>query len=590
MKIKVSDFIGQFLKNRGISHVFGVTGGASIHLLHSANKYGVNVVCNHHEQACAMAAEAYARIHGMGCAIATSGPGATNLLTGICGAYVDSVPCLFLTGQVVRNRMKGDTGVRSFGFQETDILSMVRPITKYSAQILNAKNIRYELERAWFIAKNGRPGPVLIDIPDDVQREIVDTEDLKSYIFDITNCDLKQPDITTDTNITKCIELINASKRPVLVCGWGVRLAKAEKELLELAALLNIPICPSWGAMDMIPSNHPLKVGGIGINGSRAGNFTVQNADLLLVIGARLSTRETGNPLKSFARAAKIIMVDIDASEITKFWKFGKNIDLAIVSDAKVFIKQMIRQIDEIKLKPAWWNTIKDWKRKYDPSLGVFQGHELTDPYVFMDKLSKNLNPGAIIVSDTGCAIPWLMQGFKFKKGQRLFHDFNNTAMGWAIPAAIGAHFATGKQIVCVVGDGSFLMNMQELATIMHHALPIKIFLLNNGGYSMVRQTEMEWLDDKNMGTGNEALSFPKFQLIANSHKMYYEMINKNHEINWTINRILKINGPAICDVRIPSTCKVWPKIVFGKPLEDMDPPLPRDELKENMIIDLWEK
>jgi acetolactate synthase-1/2/3 large subunit len=588
-KIKVSDWVARFLKTRGVRHVFGVTGGADIHLLHSCHKEGVQVICNHHEQASAMAADCYARVNGIACAMGTSGPGATNMLTGIAGAYFDSISVLYVTGQVVKSKMSGNLGVRQYGFQETDVISMARPITKYCTQILNAKDIRYELERAIFISKFGRPGPVLVDIPDDLQRELVDPEDLAPYMFDL-DMETEQPKIFIDKDIDKCIEMLKASERPVLIGGYGVRIAKAEKEFMELAELLNIPVCCSWGLNDLIPSDHPLKVGQIGINGSRAGNFTVQNSDLILSIGARLSTRETSNNVTSFARAAKIIMVDIDESEIHKFPNFGKKIDLPIVSDAKEFCITLNNKVDfDLSEQISTWKEkIKDWKTKYDPSLNVFQGHEPVDPYVFVDKLSKNLNPGALIVSDTGCAIPWLCQGFKFKKNQRLFHDFNNTAMGWAIPAAIGAHFASKKDIICVVGDGSFAMNIQELYTIQHHKLPIKIFLLNNNGYSMVRQTCDEWMDGEYVAVGPESMSFPSYSLIADSFKLHYHKIEKNHEISWVINRALKTNGPVLVNVIIPEDCKVWPKLVYGKPLENMDPALPRDEFIDNMLIPSW--
>ena len=587
MKIKTSDYVARFLKKQGIKHVWAVTGGASIHLMHSCAKEGIKVICPHHEQAGAMAADAYSRVTGnLGCAMGTSGPGATNMVTGIAGAYFDSVPVLYITGQVARERMRGNTGVRQLGFQETDIISIVQSITKYCRQVYKATDIRVELEKAVYIAKSGRPGPVLIDIPDDIQREMIDPDDLDMYSY---GCTFNQNNISPvpfPPDIQKCVRLLKKAKRPVLILGWGVRLGKAELHLMSLIEKLGIPVCPSWGMMDYLPTDHELKVGGFGINGSRAGNFTVQNADFILAIGARLSTRETGNSIKDFAREATMVAVDIDESELNKFSKFGKDI-IPIKTDAKYFVKYFLNELDDYKPNvKEWREKIKVWKKKYDPHMQIYQSYDLTDPYLFVDRLSRNMKENDLITVDTGCCLPWIMQAFKFKKGQRLFHDFNNTAMGWAVPAAIGASFAApGRRIVCVVGDGSFMMNLQELATIEHHKLPIKIFLINNEGYSMVRQTEMEWLNDENMGTGNEALSFPTYMNIAKAFGFQYSSIQKNYQIDERIRWSLNNTQPTLCNVMIPEDAKVWPKLVYGRPIEDTHPLLPRDEFHKNMIV-----
>jgi len=595
MKIKLSDYVARFLKKQGIKHVWAVTGGASIHLMHSCAKEGIEVICPHHEQAGAMAADAYSRVtNNLGCAMGTSGPGATNMVTGIAGAYFDSVPVLYITGQVARERMRGNTGVRQLGFQETDIISIVQSITKYCRQVCKATDIRCELEKAVYIAKSGRPGPVLIDIPDDIQREMIDPDDLAMYAFGNTYTQNNTSPIPETSDIKTCVRLLKRAKRPVLILGWGVRLAKAELHLMSLIEKLGIPVCPSWGMMDYLPTNHELKVGGFGINGSRASNFTVQNADFILAVGARLSTRETGNSIKDFARGADVVVVDIDSSELGKFPTFGKNI-IPIKTDAKYFVKYFLNELDNYKPDiKEWREKIKVWKKKYDPHMQIYQSYDLTDPYLFVDRLSRNMREGDIMTVDTGCALPWMMQAFNFKKGQRLFHDFNNTAMGWAVPAAIGAYFATpNRRIVCIVGDGSFMMNLQELATIRHHNLPIKIFLLNNNGYSMVRQTESEWLNDKNMGTGNEALSFPNYHSIADAFEFQYSEIEKNYQLDGCIRWSLNNTQPTLCNVIIPEDSKVWPKLKFGKPIEDSEPLLPRDEFKANMIIDPlpgWDK
>jgi acetolactate synthase I/II/III large subunit len=586
--MKLSDYVADFLARQGIKHVFAITGGASIHLIHSIAAHpDIDFICPQHEQGGAMAADAYARVTGnLGAAIATSGPGATNLITGICCSWFDSVPVLYVTGQVTTFRFKGETGVRQMGFQETEIVKMVGPVTKYATLVTDPKRIRYELEKAVHIAKSGRPGPVLIDIPDDLQRGPIDPADLEGFVPEPeparAAADLAQ-------EIDACLPLLAAAERPVLVVGWGVRLAGAAREIQTLAGRLGFPILPSWAAMDMFPASHPLLVGGFGTHGTRFGNFAVQNADLVLAIGARLSTRETGSPMSSWARGAKTIIVDVDPAELNKFKHFGRPLDRPIAADAKDFTTGLLARLDGFQgrdLAP-WLSRVRGWKERYPVCLPSYGQENAVNPYLFVEALSQAANEDDLLFVDTGCAIAWMMQGFKFKPGQRLFHAFNNTPMGYSLPAAIGGSIALGNApVICVCGDGSLLMNIQEMVTAQRHRLPIKLFLINNNGYSMVQQTQEQWFDGAYHATSVEGgLGFPDFLKIAEACEFTTLTIDSNSDMASTIERALATDGPVFCDVRIPSSHRVVPQSRFGRPIEDSEPLLPRDEFLENMIV-----
>jgi acetolactate synthase-1/2/3 large subunit len=587
--IKVSDYIAEFIAGLGIKHVFAVTGGASIHMIHSIAEHpDIDYVCPHHEQAGAMAADAYSRVTGnLGCAIATSGPGATNLITGIACSWFDSVPTLYLTGQVARFRFKGDTGVRQMGFQETDIVSMVRPITKYAALVTDVGDLRRQLEKAIYIARTGRPGPVLLDIPDDLQREFVDPAGLPGFEPD----DESPPPQPSAADIDRILALLRSAKRPVLVVGWGVRLARAVTETIELINQLNMPVCPSWAAADLFASDHPLLAGTFGTHGTRAGNFAVQNADLVLCIGARLSTRETGSPMSSWARGAKTIVVDTDAAELAKFSHFQKPLDIAVNADAGAFVRSLLGSLGSSVLPDCadWRERVRTWRARYPVCAPSYRKESIVNPYVFVDRLSEHLQPDDVILVDTGCAIAWMMQGFRFKTGQRLFHAFNNTPMGYALPGAIGAAFALGKKqrVICVAGDGGLMMNLQEMATVKQHRLPIKLFLMNNAGYSMIQQTQEQWLQSRYYAASAEGgLAFPDFDLLAKSCGFETTGISKNAEIDQKIADVLAIDGPALCNVCISPKHRVLPQSKFGRPIEDAEPLLPREEFRSNMIVE----
>lgn len=587
--IKVSDYIADFVAKLGIRQVFAITGGASIHMIHSlGERMDIDYICPHHEQAGAMAADAYARVTGdLGCAIATSGPGATNLITGITCAWFDSVPVLFLTGQVARFRFKADTGVRQMGFQETDIVSMVKPVTKYATLITDAAELRYELEKAVHIAKSGRPGPVLLDIPDDLQREMIDPATLRGFS---TN-EESQPLSPNQAALDDTRALLRDAKRPVMVIGYGVRSSGAVADIGQLIERLGIPVCPSWAAADILPGDHPLLGGTFGTHGTRFGNFTVQNADLILSIGARLSTRETGSPLTSWARGAKTIIVDVDPAELKKFPAFGKPVDVSINADAREFIRGLMDALEpnDVPECSSWRERVQGWRNSYPVCMPAYKTETPTNPYVFVDRLSEHLAPDDIIVVDTGCAIAWMMQGFRFKPGQRLFHAFNNTPMGYALPGAVGAAFALGgkQRVICICGDGSLMMNVQEMATVKFHRLPIKMFLINNAGYAMVQQTQEQWLDGKYFATGEDGgLGFPDFDMLARSCDFGITGISENNQIDEQLSLTLNTDGPMFCNVRISPKHRVMPQSRFGRPIEDAEPFLPREEFLSNMIVD----
>ena len=592
--MKLSDVVAKFLKDQGIYHVFAISGGASLHLIHSiAETDGIEFVCPQHEQSAAFAADAYSRVTGnLGCAVATSGPGATNLITGIAGAYYDSVPVLFLTGQVATFRSKKDTGVRQIGFQETEIVEMCSSVTKYGVLIKDPYEILYEIGKALHIAKIGRPGPVLVDIPDDIQRMDVDETKLKRYI----HCDVDKNDNKLDNELSaidRTIELLKESERPVLIYGWGVHLARAQKEAIELSRLLGIPMAFTWAARDLFDSTDPLVVGGFGTHGTRPANYAVQNADLIISVGSRLDTKATGTPPSSFAREAKRVMVDIDPTEINKFKQLQLNIDVPINLDAAVFLKNLLNKLSRERLANEmpkynnWVTRINRWKSQYP----IYQQKDLQDkeinPYWFVEQLSLLLNEGEIIFADTGCALAWMMQGFIFKKEQRFFHAFNSTPMGYALPGAIGAAFAKPNQkIICITGDGSLQMNIQELATIAHHKLPVKIILFNNHGHAMVRQTQDMWLNGNHFATStNNGLPDPNFIEIAKAYGFRTEFVQNSNDCVTKIEHILTGDDPCFVNVEINAQFGVYPQVRFGRPNEDAEPLLGREEFLSNMLI-----
>lgn len=534
-----------------------------------------------------MAADGYARVSGgIGCAVATSGPGATNLITGICSSYYDSVPVLYLTGQVATFRAKGDSGVRQIGFQETDTVDICRSITKYAVTIRDPYTIRFELQKAVAIARSGRPGPVLVDIPDDLQRMEIDPAKLIEYVPPTIKAQQAIPDAT----VQACVDAIQKSRRPILIYGWGIHLAKAESEAREFARLLSIPVAMTWAARDLFAHDDPLAVGGFGTHGVRYANFAVQNADLIISIGSRLDTKATGSPPSTFARDAKIIMLDIDPTEIGKFERLGRKIDLGISEDAGSFLRAMNQNVRERSFpdRSEWMRCIQKWKTRYPVCLHEYANDIDVNPYWFVKQLSSLLQEDEVIFSDTGFALAWMMQGFEFKNGQRFFHAFNNTPMGYGLPGAIGACFARpGKRVILIVGDGSLQMSIQELVTVIRHRLPVKILLLNNHGHGMVRQTQDMWLNGNHYATSVEGgLAFPDFTAVAHAYGFPTKILTMNKDVTDVLARILNEDGPAFLNIEIDQARQLIPQVKYGRPNEDAEPLLNRAEFLENMIIE----
>lgn len=585
--MKLSDVVAQFLAEQGIKHVFAISGGASLHLIHSiAETPGTSYVCPLHEQAGAMAADGYARVSGgMGCALATSGPGATNLITGICSSYYDSVPVLYLTGQVATFRAKGDTGVRQIGFQETDTIDICKTITKYAVLVKDPYRIRYELQKAVTIARSGRPGPVLVDIPDDIQRMDIDPTKLIEYVPEAAAA---RPGIDPAV-VEHCLQAVQSAQRPVLIYGWGVHLAGAENEARELARLLGVPVAMTWAALDLFPATDPLAIGGFGTHGVRYANFAVQNADLIISVGSRLDTKATGSPPSTFAREARIIMLDADLAEIKKFEKLKVPLDRGIVGDAGDFLRKLLaaaRQTQFPSFAP-WLARIDDWRKRYPSSLPAYGQEKEINPYFLMKQLSGLLAENEIIFSDTGCAMAWMMQAFDFSPGQRFFHAFNNTPMGYGLPGAIGACFAKpGQRVICVTGDGALQMNIQELATVVRHRLPVKVLLINNHGHSMVQQTQEMWLKGNYYATSVAGgLPDPDFAAIARAYGFPTDTLRLNAEIPAKVMAALADDGPYFLTIEVDPRHRLTPQVKYGRPNEDADPLLPREEFLANMIV-----
>ena len=583
--MKVSDYILGYIADLGVRHAFLVTGGVITPVINSFNETNLEYICTNHEQGAAMAAEAYSRITGnLGVAMATSGPGATNLITGIACAYFDSIPTLYLTGQVASQDTTYKGGPRQVGFQETDIVNMVKPITKFSQRINNPRRIKYYLDKAVYYAKSGRPGPVLLDLPMDVQLADINQDKLKSYTPKV-----EKPDYSLlEKKVNQTISLIKKAKRPIIILGAGVKLGKAEKQTKDLVEKLNIPVVLSWGGMDLLPHKHPLLVEGLGVSSNRAGNFAVQNSDLIISLGSRLDTRQTGANPGTFAREAKKVVLDVDKRELYK--GRGLKIDIDINYDINDFLENIDKKINAVETEDLsdWKNKIKKWKEKYPicpPE--YFKQKNKINPYVFMDILSDESKEGDIIIGDTGGNIIWTMQGFKVKEGQKLFSAFGNSPMGYSLPASIGACFAAGKKpITCIIGDGGLKMNINELETVVKYNLPIRTFLMNNHEYGIIKQFQDVWFNSQYKATCVEGgLGNSDLLKIGAAFGMATMQINNHNELQGKVREVLDYKGPILCSVELKSGQKMIPKLEFGRPIEDSFPYLDRKEFSENMII-----
>lgn len=645
MQIKVSDYIAKQLVKHGIEHVFTVTGGGAMHLNDALGHCkGLHCIYNHHEQACAIAAESYARIHNkIAVTCVTTGPGGTNAITGVVGGWLDSIPMLIISGQVRYDTTARSTGlaIRAMGDQEFDITKAVDSMTKYCEMVIEPKRIRFCLEKALYLAKAGRPGPCWLDIPVNVQGAFVEEEelqgfDVEDYLQGGTGWNGEEtykipedekgkgefrpvmPSGVQRKTVEEVIAKIKAAERPVFNAGNGIRIADAHKEFMKVVELLNIPVVVGWNSQDCLYNAHPLYVGRGGGMGDRPGNFAVQNSDLVFSVGSRLSIRQVGYDFASWAREAYVIVNDVDAEELKKP---SVHSDMRIHADAKELLAVMGEVLEEMKQKgelhngvlfqggkglpgQTWLETCSMWKEKYPVVLPKHWEHGEEEPanvYAFIGELGKHTKEGQVIVVGNGSACVVGGHGLEIKPGQRFISNSAIASMGYDLPAAIGACVAEGwKEMVLITGDGSIQMNIQELQTIIHHQMPIKLFLINNQGYHSIRQTQKNYFGEPLVGIGADSglegpdLSFPAMEKLAAAYGYSYLSARHNQELETAIEKAMAAKGPIICEIFVSTDQNFEPKsaakrlpdgTMVSPPLEDLAPFLPEEEMEQNMII-----
>lgn len=612
MRIKVSDYIAQQLVEHGISQVFTVTGGGAMHLNDSlGHQEGLHCLYQHHEQACAMAAEAYARIHNRIAALCvTTGPGGTNAITGVVGGWLDSIPMLVLSGQVrydTTARWSG-VGIRAMGDQEFDIVKSIACMTKYSEMVTDPLRIRYSLEKAIYLAYSGRPGPTWLDIPLNVQGAFVEPETLEGFdaeVFERGEESQGLPAGVSDETARTIIEKIRKAKRPVFNAGNGIRIAGAYPVFERVVKKLGIPVVVGWNSQDCMCSDDPLYVGRGGGMGDRPGNFAIQNSDLLLSVGSRLSIRQVGYRYETWARAAYTIVNDIDIEELKKP---SVRVDMPVHADAKDLLEALDRVLEDGPVFSGgeglpdltWSETCRMWKETYP----VVQKKHMeagddqeTNIYALVQELSSRLKEDQITVVGNGSACVVGGHAYLIKEGQRFISNSAIASMGYDLPAAIGVCMADHRQdIILLTGDGSIQMNLQELQTIVHHKMPIKIFLVNNGGYHSIRQTQKNFFGEPLVGIGVDShdLSFPDMEKMAAAYGFPYTCVHHNSQLVEAIEETLSLTGPAMCEVFVSIDQNFEPKsaakrlddgTLVSPPLEDLSPFLSEEEMDRNMII-----
>lgn len=597
--IKLSDYVARRVAELGVSHVFMVTGGGAMHLDDSfGGRDDISYVCCHHEQACAIAVEGYARIKGaIGCAVVTTGPGGTNAITGVLGQWHDSVPALYLSGQVRYDTTVASTGLplRQLGDQEADIVAIVSPITKYAVMVTDPSTIRYHFERAVYLATHGRPGPVWLDIPLNVQAARIDEDALVPY--DPAEDDASQSfdHERVSAQIGEIVERLKTAERPVILAGSGIRTGGAHDLFLRVAERLGVPVATAWNAHDLLWESHPLYAGRPATIGDRAGNFAVQNSDLLLVLGCRLNIRQIGYEFRAFAREAFRVMVDIDAAELEKP---TLDIDLPVHADVAYFLERLSEEVEDVTLpdRSAWVAWCQERRRRYPVVVPAYREKTSpVNPYVFVDELSDAVVPGDVVVTANGAACVIGFQALRLREGMRLVGNSGTAAMGYDIPAAVGAAVAAGRRVICLAGDGSAQMNIQELQTIVHHRLPVKLFMFNNNGYLSIRQTQDNIFGGHYVGeSARSGVSFPDMVKLAAAYGIEARRVDSHDDLAEAIAATLAADGPALLDVVMDPAQNFEPKVIaeklpdgslVSKPLEDMYPFLDRDEFASNMLV-----
>jgi acetolactate synthase I/II/III large subunit len=590
---KLSDYVMEYIAAQGVRDVFMLPGGGCMHLVDALGRSRqLSYVCVLHEQAAAIAAEAYAQYtNRLGVALVTTGPGGTNAVTGVAAAYLDSTPMLVLSGQVKRADLAAGRGVRQMGFQEIDIVAMVRPITKYAVTVMDAADIRFELEKACHIARSGRPGPVWVDIPLDIQGALIEPAALRTYQARETS------ESPSPQAIAHTIELLNHAERPVLLAGNGIRLADGLSEFEALVELLQVPVLTTWKAIDFIGDEHPLFAGRPGSVGQRGANFAQQNSDFLLSLGARLDLGQTGYDHAAFAREASKVVVDIDAAELRKL---RMQVDVAAACDVRVFMRNLLDQRARIERRDrsTWQGRCRDWRKRYPVVLPEYWSERpKVNQYVLIDALSDAMRADDVLIpGSSGACSEATMQAFRVKPGMRIFNSEGLGPMGFGLPAAIGGCIASGhRRTVCVDGDGGFVMNVQELETLRRLGLPVKIFVLNNAGYASIRSTQQRYFDGRLVASGEQSgLTLPDVKRVASAFGVRTLAIQEPHEVRAGVAEALSGNDPVIVEVLVPVTQETRPRLMsrqradgsfVSKPLEDLYPFLDREEFLANMLI-----
>lgn len=592
--IKLSDYVMEYIAGLGVKNVFMLPGGGCMHLVDSLGRNKkLEFIVNLHEQACAIAADAYSQYtDNIGVALVTTGPGGTNTITGLCASWIESIPVLIISGQVKRADLMIGKGVRQIGPQEVDIINLVKPITKYAATVMDPEDIKYHLERAVYCAREGRMGPVWLDIPLDIQGAIIDKNKLRKFI--------KPKQINKEkklnNKINRLIKLINQSKRPIILAGNGIRLAKSINQFKKLIKKTRIPVLTTWRSLDILPQDHQLYVGRPGSVGQRGANFAQQNADLIICIGARLDVGQVAYNYRNFAKKAKKVIVDIDEHEIGKI---ATKIDIKFNVDAARFLNVLLTKARHIKLDTKrWLSRCQSWKKKYPVVLVEFkQEKKYVNTYVLVDTLSEVLTKDDVIVpGSSGSCSEITMQAFKVKYGQRIFNSPGLGSMGFGLPASIGACIASAKRrTICLIGDGGLQHNIQELELLKRYQLPIKVFVLNNNAYASIRATHQKFFCGRLVGCDpSSGLTLPDTLKIAKAYGLKTFKIMNHDKLEEKIKTIINYRGPAICEVMVNPDLLTQPKVsseikpdgkIVSKPMEDLWPFLNREEFKANMII-----
>ena len=596
--IELSDYVIRFLESNNIKDVFVLAGGGCMQLIDSLGRSKkIKYTCHQHEQSCAMAAEAYAKFANEPCAvIVTGGPGVTNALTGVAGAFLDSVPCIFISGQAKRKQtVYNEKGakLRQFGTQEINVVPVVQSLCKFVVMVNVPEMIRYYLEKALFLAKSGRPGPVWLDMPIDVQSASVDESRLQKFSPEEMEVTYKiKP---SQGELSYVIKAIEKARRPVIIAGHGIRLAGACDDFASFIKKAGIPVVTPFLGIDVIPTNNKYYAGRIGIEGTRAGNFALQNSDLVISIGSRLSVPTVGHEYRLFAREAKKIVVDIDPEEHKKS---TITIDKFINADAKQFIRSISKQLTGSRKKSfePWAKRCRKWKEKYPVFVPEYRhSKDGINLYAFVEALNKKNKKGITVIADSGTSFYAVAQSIFIRKGQRYITSGALATMGFSLPAAIGTCIANGNNdVIAITGDGSFQQNIQELQTIVHYNFPLKIFVISNSCYLSIRQTQTKFFDSQYVGEGSgSGLTFPSIRKIAGAYGIKYINIDPSN-LEKNLQKALDHNGPVICEVMSLKDQSIIPMstaeidsdgIMVSKPLEDMYPFLPRDEFLSNMIV-----